>query len=107
MKKWLTSCIAANEAIAVHLCSKDAWRISRVEQQLKQLTSSLGVAEGDAEMMCTPASRSYLLEISLPVALVGAALLILVLVLCGHKQLFNDFKQWRIHILKSRWKLHK
>ena len=80
--------------------------MSHIQQSLKRMLSSLGVAAGDAEMMCTPAPRSFLLEISLPVALVGGALLILVVVLCGHKQLFNDFKQWRIHSLKSRWKLH-
>ena len=57
---------------------------------------------GDAEMRCVPASGSILLEVSLPVALVGGGLLILVVLLCGHKQLFNDFRQWRVHLLKSR-----
>ena len=60
------------------------------------------IAAGDNVMLCVPESHSVLLAIVLPLALVGAAVLALMVLLCGHKQLFNDFRRWRIHLLKSR-----
>ena len=60
------------------------------------------VDAGSAEMVCVPQTASNLLAVVLPLALVGGALCVLMVLLCGHKQLFNDFRRWRVHMLKSR-----